>query len=165
MDNQGPSLKPLNTIGLWCAVRFSRASPLSPMMPRVLDSRSKFFFLNVRFFFSQLPGLTNHAVLHRLSQDSKASESSSNLPDDNFFDMLMRCQVLKQYISTDHFYNDLFFFEIFWNFKIFWFGVRLWQFILTYSSSNLPDDDFFNMLMRCQVLKQFIVSWYANWLS
>lgn len=39
----------------------------------------------------QLPGLNNqHAILQRLSV---AASDSTPLPDDNFFDMLMRCQV------------------------------------------------------------------------
>lgn len=48
----------------------------------------------------QLPGLTNNAVLHRLSRENAGDTSgqvadgaSTHLPDDNFFDMLMRCQV------------------------------------------------------------------------
>lgn len=42
----------------------------------------------------QLPGLNNQQVI--LQRLSVAASDSTPLPDDNFFDMLMRCQVGQQ---------------------------------------------------------------------
>ena len=43
----------------------------------------------------RLPGLNNaHPdILRRLSSNTESSEDAATLPDENFFEMLMRCQV------------------------------------------------------------------------
>lgn len=66
-----------------CGVLEELMESIAGMQSRRMDEQ--------RASLPQLPGLNNqHAILQRLSV---AASDSTPLPDDNFFDMLMRCQV------------------------------------------------------------------------
>lgn len=83
----------------------------------------------------QLPGLTNqHALLQRLSV---AAADTTPLPDDNFFDMLMRCQV-RYFHSQDSIAWFLFFHSM---------SLVIVQDLSCFSSSYFYD----MLMMTCQM--------------
>uniref|UniRef100_A0A6A7G3Y8 G-protein-signaling modulator 2-like n=1 Tax=Hirondellea gigas TaxID=1518452 RepID=A0A6A7G3Y8_9CRUS len=88
-----------------------------------------------------LPGLTNNAVLQRLSRgnvtdDSQSSaaatDGSTHLLDDNFFDMLMRCQSSRLEDQRSSLPN----------------GGQVA--VMPPAAPTVPDDDFFSLIMRFQ---------------
>nr|XP_045608187.1 G-protein-signaling modulator 2-like isoform X3 [Procambarus clarkii] len=102
-----------------CGVLEELMESIAGMQSRRMDEQ--------RASLPQLPGLNNqHAILQRLSV---AASDSTPLPDDNFFDMLMRCQGSRIEDQRSSLPND---------------GS------LPQSAPTVPDDDFFSLIMRFQ---------------
>ncbi|XP_071528701.1 G-protein-signaling modulator 2 isoform X4 [Panulirus ornatus] len=102
-----------------CGVLEELMESIAGMQSRRMDEQ--------RASLPQLPGLNNqHAILQRLSV---AASDSTPLPDDNFFDMLMRCQGSRIEDQRSSLPNE---------------GS------LTHSAPTVPDDDFFSLIMRFQ---------------
>ncbi|XP_042893915.1 G-protein-signaling modulator 2-like isoform X5 [Penaeus japonicus] len=102
-----------------CGVLEELMESIAGMQSRRMDEQ--------RASLPQLPGLNNqHAILQRLSV---AASDSTPLPDDNFFDMLMRCQGSRIEDQRSSLPNE---------------GH------LTHSAPTVPDDDFFSLIMRFQ---------------
>lgn len=102
-----------------CGVLEELMESIAGMQSRRMDEQ--------RASLPQLPGLNNqHAILQRLSV---AGTDSTSLPDDNFFDMLMRCQGSRIEDQRSFLPNE---------------GA------LTHSAPTVPDDDFFSLIMRFQ---------------
>ncbi|XP_042224876.1 G-protein-signaling modulator 2-like isoform X1 [Homarus americanus] len=102
-----------------CGVLEELMESIAGMQSRRMDEQ--------RASLPQLPGLNNqHAILQRLSV---AASDSTPLPDDNFFDMLMRCQGSRIEDQRSSLPNEA---------------------SLTQSAPTVPDDDFFSLIMRFQ---------------
>lgn len=102
-----------------CGVLEELMESIAGMQSRRMDEQ--------RASLPQLPGLNNQqAILQRLSI---AANDSTSLPDDNFFDMLMRCQGSRIEDQRSFLPNE---------------GA------ITHSAPTVPDDDFFSLIMRFQ---------------
>ncbi|XP_063865897.1 G-protein-signaling modulator 2-like isoform X6 [Scylla paramamosain] len=102
-----------------CGVLEELMESIAGMQSRRMDEQ--------RASLPQLPGLNNQQVI--LQRLSVAASDSTPLPDDNFFDMLMRCQGSRIEDQRSSLPNES---------------------SLTHSAPTVPDDDFFSLIMRFQ---------------
>lgn len=102
-----------------CGVLEELMESIAGMQSRRMDEQ--------RASLPQLPGLNNQQVI--LQRLSVAGSDTTPLPDDNFFDMLMRCQGSRIEDQRSSLPNES---------------------PLTHSAPTVPDDDFFSLIMRFQ---------------